>query len=637
MDKQINFSFIPISINDFTFYIYRKNPDEHKKNDGEYIYRLPFSKELTHITDNYVVSFTEKDGFVRFECQSLYNVSLTKKWLINLLVSKVKFVFNSNQYMIGSRFIPNISFIINSFQEGNQIVTVEPYFLESKREFGFLLEFRFKSNKGFEKTQREKILSLSIKPSGEKNRDFYADKLKFINGFMQNQIPRIFPINVENIEIDVNRHLTAMPYSLLNEKTYIFKNGEHKVQFQGVKELKPFETINKPPLFVFIFEKSKVNTARELVKALRGELYSTFSGMKKMFDVEFSNQNIKSIQVDFFSKESLIYIENQLNELIDSYPNNQLVGIFAGIAKDFDTDRDFSPYYTLKNIFLKNGLAIQAITIEQALKKDGFKWAISGIGLQLFVKLGGIPWKVKPQNNDCLILGISCAHIIENHVIKKYFAYSVCFDSSGIYKQLDILSIADNEATYITQLSQQIKIQLADKLNQSIKKCAIHLPFKIKRSEIKCIMESVNSLKENHKEIEFIFIKINTDNRFFGYSTSNSKVPIAGSYITLADKQFLVWFEGLQQGHEQVVTAQNISNPVHIEFLYAEGLTDEKIKNYLQDVINLSGANWRGFNAKHVPVTIYYPELIAKFAGKFEKYNLDMIIGQEAIDKAWFV
>jgi hypothetical protein len=66
-------------------------------------------------------------------------------------------------------------------------------------------------------------------------------------------------------------------------------------------------------------------------------------------------------------------------------------------------------------------------------------------------------------------------------------------------------------------------------------------------------------------------------------------------------------------------------------------LTDEEVKAYLQDIINLSGANWRGFNAKHEPVTTLYPELIAKFAGKFDQYGLDMVIGDTAMDKVWFI
>ena len=70
---------------------------------------------------------------------------------------------------------------------------------------------------------------------------------------------------------------------------------------------------------------------------------------------------------------------------------------------------------------------------------------------------------------------------------------------------------------------------------------------------MRCIKNSVNSLKDTHKKIEFVFIKINTENKLFGYASTNSMVPVAGTYIMLSEREFLVWFEGLQQGKEQVV------------------------------------------------------------------------------------
>ena len=44
-----------------------------------------------------------------------------------------------------------------------------------------------------------------------------------------------------------------------------------------------------------------------------------------------------------------------------------------------------------------------------------------------------------------------------------------------------------------------------------------------------------------------------------------------------------------------------------------------------------------GFNAKHEPVSTLYPELIAKFAGKFDQYGLNLKIGNSAIKKVWFI
>jgi hypothetical protein len=237
-----------------------------------------------------------------------------------------------------------------------------------------------------------------------------------------------------------------------------------------------------------------------------------------------------------------------------------------------------------------------------------------------------------------LIFGISSAQIRNtNGVIKKYYAYSVCFDSSGLYKQLDILSESDSYTTYLGNLKVKISEILGSHMAHGITKCAIHVPFKIRKDEMCCIRECINKFKETHGEIEIVFIKINIENRFFGYSNYNSKIPLSGSYIELSSTEFLVWFGGLQQGKEHMVTAQSITNPVHIEFLDCEGLSPETVKTYLQDVINLSGANWRGYNAKHTPVSVYYPELIAKFISKFDHYGLNLELGIGAIDKAWFV
>ena len=97
---------------------------------------------------------------------------------------------------------------------------------------------------------------------------------------------------------------------------------------------------------------------------------------------------------------------------------------------------------------------------------------------------------------------------------------------------------------------------------------------------------------------------MNTDNNFFGYSQSNnSLVPFESSIISLARNEFLVWFEGLQYHNPKV--NRRFSRPVYISFDYPNtGLTDDDMRDYIQDAINLSGSNWRGFNAKNMTVSI---------------------------------
>lgn len=636
MNNNIMINYIELLDSNFKFEVYRKAYDEFSKKQGFLKYSLP---TIDHTgNDMYAVSFEPKEECMKFICNSHDNIHLTKKWLTNELIKKIEVNFNKNEYFIGEHFVPNISFVISKRKEGMQLISIESYYLEYNNSFGFLIDYKFRPNNEFKNSRAEKILSLSLDNNGNKNKNFYSDKLKYLSLFIKDTMNKLFPLTVNSATIDTKNTLTEIQPFLLKEKKYVFRNGEHNVQFQGIKELKPLVKIDKKPLFIFVFEKSKINTARQLVKALRGELYPTFSGMKNMFDVNFANDNIKSIIVDGFSEEKLQMIECDLEKIIDDNPNTQIVGIFAGIAKDFDAENNYSPYYMVKSYFLKKGLAVQAVTIDQALKKDGFKWSISGIGLQLFVKLGGQPWKVKPCNDNCIIFGISSAHFKDEHnAIKKYFAYSLCFDSSGTYKRLNILSKSNDRNEYIRQLSEQIKLHLNSEITKDIKKCVIHIPFKMKKYEIQCIKESVMSVKKDYLNIEFIFIKINVVNKYFGYSYYNSRIPLAGTCVPLGKREFLVWFEGLQQGKTQVVANQNISNPVHIQFMDSNNMNIEDIKSFLQDVINLSGANWRGFNAKHEPVTTLYPELIAKFAGNFERYGIDLDIGDTAMDKVWFI
>lgn len=632
--NKIMFSFLPLVNSNFNFDVYRRSASG-EKSEQEYRYNLPLSAEQADIRDYYFVSFRPREGNVLYSCNSHDNPYLTCKWLIYRLLEKTSITLHNNEYFVGTKFIPRISYIIERTEYGDRVVDTEPYFLKKTNEFGFTIDFRFSANAKGKHTMHEKKLSLSLSQDGQKNRNLYADKLRIISGFIASIISRLFPLDV----VDISRQLRPLSCNVLEEKSYVFGGGNlGNNQFSGVMKYQPLSQPNKEPLYVFIFQNNRVNASRELWKALNGDTYTTFSGMKKMFGVNFANNRIKTIQVADFSESSLATIETQLDNFIEEYSSSQIVGIFAGIHKDFDASETYSPYYIVKNMFLRKGLAIQAVTIEQIQKRDGLKWSISGIGLQLFVKLGGTPWKVVPQNDNCLIFGISSAHLRDDKGnIRKYYAYSVCFDSSGLYKQLDILSESNSRETYLANLKNKITETLNSHMAVGITKCAIHVPFKIRKDEMGCIRECIANFKTINGEIEVVFIKINVENRFFGYSNINSKIPLSGSYVELSDTEFLVWFEGLQQGKENLVTAQSATNPVYIEFLDSKGLPPETVKAYLQDIINLSGANWRGYNAKHTPVSVYYPELIAKFIGKFDQYGLALELGIGAIDKAWFV
>jgi hypothetical protein len=239
--------------------------------------------------------------------------------------------------------------------------------------------------------------------------------------------------------------------------------------------------------------------------------------------------------------------------------------------------------------------------------------------------MGGYPWKVEPQTNRCLIIGIGQSHKKVQGQIKKYYAYSILTDSSGLYEDLRVLSRSTSEDAYLKQLSSNLTQVLRDYAAR-FNKFAIHTTFSIKKSELQAIREVIESYSsETDKSTEFVVLKFNDSNKFFGYSPgSNSMIPYESTFIRLSSREFLVWFEGLQYHSPNV--NRRIGGPVHIAFIYPEHDLDDQMKiNYLQDSLNLSGANWRGFNAKSLPVSIYYAHLVAKYLREFDRLGLEEI------------
>jgi hypothetical protein len=118
-------------------------------------------------------------------------------------------------------------------------------------------------------------------------------------------------------------------------------------------------------------------------------------------------------------------------------------------------------------------------------------------------------------------------------------------------------------------------------------------------------------------------MRFNEHNKYFGYvKNSNSMIPYESSFLQLSYKEYLVWFEGLQ--FQNPTVRKRIERPVYVEFLYPhKGLDQQRMKSYLQDAVNLSGANWRGFNAKSLPVSMFYAQLVAKYYKEFQQLGLN--------------
>lgn len=631
----IRLNILPVKEKTFSFKVYRKLKQQNDiKNDEIYLYNLPQEETLDDYKP-YWISFTPKDGFEEYITNSYLSIGLSKKYLLNQLVDTLENSKLHFTYKVKKKFTDwSVEFIIAQYLQGNRIIYMSPYFLEEQNAYGFIIDFKFSKKDGIPFDKDVQKLSLSLDSNGRSNKNYYTDKFILVNNFIKEIYPSIKNIGTLNSPITISTNLIETTVFHLNKKEYIFSNNNiSSSQFQGIRNFGVYKNISQDIIFAFIFEDRFRSFANELYLNLIGKLNpGTFPGLDQMFSINMNTKNVRQIKLNDHSLDTMFRVVDDVKSLQDDNPDKKIVGIYIeDCAVDSEDIPASNNYYFLKYHFIKNNLPLQVVNYRKLGDRNSLKWSTSNLALAMFAKMGGIPWVVKPSNKNCLILGIGSSHKInrETGEVSKYFAYTVCLDSSGLYKTLEVLADEESEISYLKKLTANL-VTILKEQKSNYETCVLHLPFKIKQKEVTAISDAIKQIDE----IELVVIKINVDNKYFGYSFHNTLVPYESSFVKLSKDEYLVWFEGLLYGKE--IVDKRLSNPVHIQFLNITNRKKIDEQAFLQDILNLSGANWRGFNAKSIPISIYYSQIIARYTEAFEKID-GYKEGAISNDKPWFL
>ena len=634
--SDIALNFVPLKEQDRSVTIYRKLVDGGSlpKADDDFRVKLPehAGDEKWRLFD---VSTSEKENYefytYRFSENPVLSVHLIYSDLLVLmgtLETEIEYYTPGNAIAL-----KEVRFVRKSFDDGAIEITVKPYYLKSKSQFGFLLEHKYSLNEGEPFTRKTQIHSLSLDKSGKPNIYFYKDKKAVIKSFSNDVLSPLLSSSALEIETEFER----LPVKQLNVKTYLVGNGNKaKSQFMGISSNGPYRLMEGNVRYLFLFTERTRSLARDIYLGLLGKLFSgQFSGLEKMFSVPIHKDIVEHHPVETFDVGAIQAVETKIQEMQALYPDSKIM-LVAVLPKGFKgVEAAFDAYGHLKFIVLKNNAYCQVVTEDTFFKKDLLKWSVSNIGLQVFSKLGGAPWLVQPAKSNCLIFGIGNVQERINGSTIKYTAYTVCLNTSGDFKYIKPLSSSGDKITYLENLKTNLSQVLSVELGDHYKSLVLHLPYKISRSEIDVIKKVVGEIR-GANEFEVIVIRINTKHKFLGFSDHNTCVPYESSYVQLSRNEFLIWAEGLQYGKE--ILHKRVSEPLYVNFIEArEGWATKK--DCLQDILNLTGANWRGFNSKAQPISILYSRLIAKFMKEFshlENVN-DMSIVSTESAAPWFL
>ena len=614
--QNIQLNFLELTPRDFSFTVFRKPYVEADISELVHKYRLPQTLGNEQFND-YCVAFEETGGFDSFICKDNTNKDLTLKIIHYNLTKAIN--TKGVEFSLGKKFYDrHIDFTLKTHSRGKEKISLNSYFLKQENKYGFLIDFFFKANEG-ETLDREILkLSLALGNDGRSNKNFYSDHFHKIQSFIKGTLKEIDTFHIGQTVFKISEKLILMKAGSLEKKVFRFKGNQTDLnQFNGVRKYGAFQEVSQPVKYAFIFEDKYKSFANNLFFSLIGKSNpGTFSGMQQFFNLPFSNNLVKRIALSSYKIEDVKKAIDDVIAFRNANPDYKVIAIFLEPDRFEGVPEIDSPYYNFKFYLTKENIPVQVVRDDQTNNANALKWSTSNIGLQIFSKLGGIPWILKPSQNECLILGIGSAYEKnEDGDIKKFFAYSVCLDSAGLYKKLDVLAEETTKEKYLEQLSQNLIELFKTPEFGKYKKCALHISESVTRDAI----ESIQSALAKIANVEFKVLKINSHHKFFGYSDHNTYVPYESSYIKLAKSEYLIWFDGLVKGKENIF--QKVGNPIHIKFLHSDNVTTDNDLEYLQDAINLSGANWRGFNARQTPISIYYAKIVADYTAAFSHFE----------------
>lgn len=484
-----------------------------------------------------------------------------------------------------------------------------------------MLDYHFLKNECIPYSIEVQKKSLSLDKTDQANKNYYREKYTKIESFIKSNFNTIFnPLDDESLII-ISDSMENLECRRLETKKYVFCNGYiSNSQFQGMLKHGPYSDLKEECLLGFVYRNKEKTLSYELYYALRGERFPTFKGMEKMFHFPVAKSNVIGEGVEDYNEAE---IEKIINNILARSNGKRIVPIII-VPWNKETANEYQTklYYLMKYELLKNNISCQFVDIERIRNYNSFKWSVSGIALQIFTKLGGSPWCLQSGTEKCLIIGIGQAHRKNNNEIERYYSYSIQNDSSGLFKNIKLLSDNTDHDKYLNGLSDNLKEIVISQISQ-FDSFVVHTPFRLRKEELNTIKTVIESLSAETGK-KFAVLRFNDNHHYMGYDFSNNALtPNESTYIQISSNNYLVWFEGLQYGYSSV--RKRISPPVQISIDF---LTDNQYKiifKYLQDAINLSGANWRGFNAKTMPVSILYARLLSGFISAFEKHEFNDI------------
>lgn len=272
-------------------------------------------------------------------------------------------------------------------------------------------------------------------------------------------------------------------------------------------------------------------------------------------------------------------------------------------------------YYKIKEIMLRRSIGIQVIERNKIF--GNFSYSIANIGIAMIAKMGGIPWRLSSNTDKELIIGFGAFKSQRYHT--RYIGSSFCFSNDGVFCEFDCFPA---DETWSIAGSAEAALMAYRKNNPDVKRLVIHFYQKIGRKQLKPIEDMLRRLKFDIPVIVISINKTYSESQLAFDEAFPEKMPLNGTFVKIGRQEYLFC-----NNQRENIGSNPSALPMPLKIglqSNQEGLLNnpELVERLVKQVYEFSFMHWRSVNQQNLPVTVTYPEMLARIFPWFDSDTL---------------
>jgi argonaute-like protein implicated in RNA metabolism and viral defense len=310
-------------------------------------------------------------------------------------------------------------------------------------------------------------------------------------------------------------------------------------------------------------------------------------------------------------------VQRGMFDIIIIYLPDRFSAGFEGQDDDFDL-HDF-----VKSRTAILGMPCQIVREGSAIKyrcRASVSWRL---GIALYAKAGGIPWKLADSDPQCAFIGLSYAlRSPKSHSSQFVTCCSQVFDSDGAglefvaYETPSAQVEGDNpflpRAEMRRIMARSLALYQKRHAGQTPRRVVVHKTTEFKPEEVDGCFDALNSAEE----IELIQVKQNGMWRGVALASKSSPTgyPVErGTYLQMGDREVLLWTQGnaptAVKGSNYYKEGKGTPSPLELVRFTGHGGFEENCR----DVLGLTKMNWNNDSLyDRLPVTLSFAQVLAR-------------------------